>query len=105
MSEVHVTLPDTDSVGVIIMGSSSDWPIMQHAFGVLQRFGIAAEAREVAAHRMPIDMVAYASNASSLGLRAIMAGAAVAAPLLGRVASLTVVLCVEYAWAIHTYAA
>ncbi|HLU14234.1 MAG TPA: 5-(carboxyamino)imidazole ribonucleotide mutase [Burkholderiaceae bacterium] len=89
MSEVHVTLPDTDPVVGIIMGSSSDWPIMQHAFGVLQRFGIAAEARVVSAHRMPNDMVAYASKAASRGLRAIIAGAGGAAHLPGMVASLT----------------
>lgn len=89
-------MPDTSDPTVstnpevgIIMGSSSDWPIMQHAVNILQQFHVAHEARVVSAHRMPLDMVEYAETAVSRGLRAIIAGAGGAAHLPGMVASLT----------------
>lgn len=91
MSEARLTVPGTDPVVGLIMGSSSDWPIMQHAFAVLMEFNIPAEARVVSAHRMPHDMVDYADQASQRGLRAIIAGAGGAAHLPGMVASLTTV--------------
>lgn len=91
MSEVYVTVSGEDPVVGVIMGSSSDWPIMQHAFDILQHFGVPAEARVVSAHRMPNDMVDYATNAVSRGLRAIIAGAGGAAHLPGMIASLTTV--------------
>ena len=73
----------------VIMGSSSDWPIMKHAIDVLQHFDIPAEAKVVSAHRMPLDMVDYAGQAAARGLRAIIAGAGGAAHLPGMVAALT----------------
>lgn len=81
--------PDTHPLVGIIMGSSSDWPIMRLAAETLESFGIPFEAKVVSAHRMPKDMVAYASEAADRGLRAIIAGAGGAAHLPGMVASLT----------------
>src|SRR3569623_2082082 len=63
----------------VVMGSSSDWDVMQHAVAVLQEFGIAHEAQVISAHRMPDQMFAYAESARERGLRAIIAGAGDAA--------------------------
>jgi 5-(carboxyamino)imidazole ribonucleotide mutase len=79
---------DTPLVGVV-MGSSSDWEVMQHAVAVLREFGVAHEARVVSAHRMPDDMFAYAQTARERGLRAIVAGAGGAAHLPGMLAAKT----------------
>jgi len=73
----------------IIMGSDSDWDVMQAAVVALEEFGIGVIAEVVSAHRMPEDMVAYAQQAKSNGLRVIIAGAGGAAHLPGMVASLT----------------
>lgn len=73
----------------IIMGSSSDWDVMQHAVAVLDEFGIVHEARVISAHRMPLDMVDYGAQAVAHGLRAIIAGAGGAAHLPGMMAALT----------------
>jgi 5-(carboxyamino)imidazole ribonucleotide mutase len=75
----------------IIMGSSSDWPTMQHAAHILEQFSIPHETRVVSAHRMPTDMMQYAASAQGRGLRAIIAGAGGAAHLPGMVASSTIV--------------
>jgi 5-(carboxyamino)imidazole ribonucleotide mutase len=76
------------SVG-IIMGSSSDHPVMDAAAGVLTEFGVDHEVRVVSAHRSPRRMVAYATEARDRGLKVIIAGAGGAAHLPGMVASLT----------------
>lgn len=73
----------------IIMGSDSDWPVMQDAAAALAEFDIPYEADVVSAHRMPKEMVAYAEAADGRGLRVIIAGAGGAAHLPGMVASLT----------------
>lgn len=73
----------------IIMGSDSDWPVMEDAATALGEFGVAYEADVVSAHRMPKEMVAYAESAADRGLRVIIAGAGGAAHLPGMVASLT----------------
>ena len=75
----------------IVMGSSSDWDVMQHAVAMLERFGIAHEARVVSAHRMPDEMFAYADQASARGIQAIIAGAGGAAHLPGMLAAKTCV--------------
>ena len=75
----------------VVMGSSSDWDTMQHAVHILQRFGVAHEARVISAHRMPDDLFAYAEQAEARGLRAIVAGAGGAAHLPGMLAAKTVV--------------
>lgn len=73
----------------IIMGSDSDWPVMEAAATALAEFGVPYEADVVSAHRMPKEMVAYAESGVDRGLRVIIAGAGGAAHLPGMVASLT----------------
>ena len=73
----------------IIMGSSSDLPVMDAAAGVLTEFGVAHEVRVVSAHRSPKRMFDYALGARDRGLKVIIAGAGGAAHLPGMVASLT----------------
>lgn len=73
----------------IIMGSDSDWPVMEAAATALSEFGVVYEADVVSAHRMPREMVEYAETAAGRGLRVIIAGAGGAAHLPGMVASLT----------------
>src|SRR4249920_255088 len=80
----------TPLIGVV-MGSNSDWDVMQHACDVLKEFGVRFEARVVSAHRTPDDMFAYADEARARGLRAIIAGAGGAAHLPGMIASKTVI--------------
>jgi 5-(carboxyamino)imidazole ribonucleotide mutase len=73
----------------IIMGSDSDWPTMQAAADICDKFKIPFETRVVSAHRTPIGMTEYAIEAHERGLRVIIAGAGGAAHLPGMVASLT----------------
>ena len=75
----------------VVMGSSSDWDVMQHAVAILKEFGIPHEARVVSAHRMPDQMFEYAAAAGQRGLRAIIAGAGGAAHLPGMLAAKTIV--------------
>ncbi len=75
----------------VVMGSSSDWDVMQHAVAILKEFDIPHEAQVVSAHRMPDHMFAYAKAASERGLRAIIAGAGGAAHLPGMIAAQTIV--------------
>ena len=73
----------------IIMGSDSDWPVMEGAARALHEFDVPYEADVVSAHRMPREMVEYAESAASRGLGVVIAGAGGAAHLPGMVASLT----------------
>ncbi len=73
----------------IIMGSDSDWPIMEEAAKILDELGISYSAEVVSAHRMPTEMVAFAQSAQSAGFKVIIAGAGGAAHLPGMVAALT----------------
>ena len=73
----------------IIMGSDSDLPVMEAAAAVLAEFQIPFEVSIVSAHRTPLRMIEYASNAHGRGLRVIIAGAGGAAHLPGMVASVT----------------
>jgi 5-(carboxyamino)imidazole ribonucleotide mutase len=75
----------------VVMGSSSDWDVMQHAVAILKDFGIAHEAQVISAHRMPDQLFAYAELARKRGLRAIIAGAGGAAHLPGMLAAKTIV--------------
>ncbi|MFZ6750036.1 5-(carboxyamino)imidazole ribonucleotide mutase [Undibacterium sp. Ren11W] len=75
----------------VVMGSSSDWDVMQHAVAILTEFGIAHEARVVSAHRMPDEMFRFAETARERGLRGIIAGAGGAAHLPGMIAAKTIV--------------
>ena len=76
---------DKPVVGVV-MGSDSDWSIMEEAATVLEEFGIPYEADVVSAHRMPEDMIAYGQQAHQRGIRVIIAGAGGAARLGYRIA-------------------
>jgi 5-(carboxyamino)imidazole ribonucleotide mutase len=73
----------------VVMGSSSDWDVMQHAVAILREFDVPFEARVVSAHRMPDELFTYAQDARSRGLRAIIAGAGGAAHLPGMLAAKT----------------
>jgi 5-(carboxyamino)imidazole ribonucleotide mutase len=75
----------------VIMGSISDWSVMEHASLVLTELGIAHETKIISAHRTPAVMAEYAASAASRGLRAIIAGAGGAAHLPGMVAAQTLV--------------
>lgn len=81
---------DPTPVVGLVMGSDSDWPVMEQAALVLDELGIGYEADVVSAHRMPADMIAYGQGAADRGLRAIIAGAGGAAHLPGMLASVTV---------------
>ncbi|MDY3330353.1 MAG: 5-(carboxyamino)imidazole ribonucleotide mutase [Pelistega sp.] len=73
----------------VIMGSSSDWDVMQNAVRMLKDFGVPYEAQVISAHRMPHDMAEYGAQAYDKGIRAIIAGAGGAAHLPGMMAALT----------------
>jgi 5-(carboxyamino)imidazole ribonucleotide mutase len=73
----------------IIMGSDSDWPVMEDAAKALDSFGISYTADVISAHRMPEEMVEFAKSAAGKGYKVIIAGAGGAAHLPGMVASLT----------------
>jgi 5-(carboxyamino)imidazole ribonucleotide mutase len=73
----------------VVMGSQSDWDVMQHAVRVLIDFGVAHEKRVVSAHRTPDTMFEYAETARDRGLACIIAGAGGAAHLPGMIASKT----------------
>ena len=73
----------------VVMGSNSDWDVMQHAVRQLQDFGISFEARVVSAHRTPDLLFEYAATARERGLVCIIAGAGGAAHLPGMLAAKT----------------
>ena len=75
----------------IVMGSDSDWEVMQHAARQLESFAVAYECRVVSAHRTPDEMFRYAEAAAQRGLRCIIAGAGGAAHLPGMLAAKTTV--------------
>ncbi|MFE7509316.1 5-(carboxyamino)imidazole ribonucleotide mutase [Promicromonospora sp. NPDC057488] len=73
----------------IVMGSDSDWPVMQAAAEALDELGVPVEVDVVSAHRMPTEMIDYGRQAADRGLRVIIAGAGGAAHLPGMLASVT----------------
>ena len=73
----------------IVMGSNSDWEVMQHAAQQLKNFGIDFETKVVSAHRTPNLLFEYAENARHRGLQCIIAGAGGAAHLPGMLAAKT----------------
>ena len=75
----------------VVMGSQSDWPVMQHAVKQLEAFGVPHEYRVVSAHRTPDLLFEYAEGARARGLRCIIAGAGGAAHLPGMLAAKTTV--------------
>lgn len=75
----------------VVMGSKSDWDVMQHAIAVLDEFHVSYEAKVVSAHRTPDLMFQFAEQAQSRGIRCIIAGAGGAAHLPGMIAAKTTV--------------
>jgi 5-(carboxyamino)imidazole ribonucleotide mutase len=75
----------------IVMGSQSDWDVMQHAVAMVQGFGLPCEARVVSAHRTPDLLYRYAEDAEARGLQCIIAGAGGSAHLPGMLAAKTIV--------------
>ena len=73
----------------VVMGSDSDWPVMEAAATALAEFGVPYEADVVSAHRMPHEMISYGATAAGRGLRVIIAGAGGAAHLPGMLAAVT----------------
>jgi 5-(carboxyamino)imidazole ribonucleotide mutase len=73
----------------VVMGSDSDWPVMEAAVTALTEFGVAWEADVVSAHRMPREMIDYGTGAAGRGLQVIIAGAGGAAHLPGMLAAVT----------------
>ncbi|HNI69712.1 MAG TPA: 5-(carboxyamino)imidazole ribonucleotide mutase [Marmoricola sp.] len=73
----------------IVMGSDSDWPVMQAAAQACTEFGIPHEADVVSAHRMPDEMLDYGRRAAARGIEVIIAGAGGAAHLPGMLAAVT----------------
>jgi 5-(carboxyamino)imidazole ribonucleotide mutase len=73
----------------IIMGSTSDLPVMQQAIDVLDELGISYEVDIVSAHRTPEKLMDYGQNAHKRGLKAVIAGAGGAAHLPGMIASVS----------------
>src|SRR5690625_6169590 len=73
----------------IVMGSDSDWPVMEAAADALEELGVTHEVDVVSAHRMPEEMIAYGKSAADRGRRVIIAGAGGAAHLPGMLAAVT----------------
>ena len=73
----------------ILMGSDSDWPVMQGAAAICRQFDVPFEARVMSAHRTPEDVAQYASTARDRGIRVMICGAGKAAHLAGAVAAQT----------------
>jgi 5-(carboxyamino)imidazole ribonucleotide mutase len=73
----------------VVMGSDSDWPVMEAAVTALDELGVPSEVDVVSAHRMPEEMLEYGRTAESRGLRVLVAGAGGAAHLPGMLASVT----------------
>jgi len=75
----------------VVMGSTSDWPVMQHATEYLEQFGIEYQAQVVSAHRTPDLLAEFGKNARANGFCCIIAGAGGAAHLPGMLAANTTV--------------
>ena len=84
-----MTDPSGDPIVGIVMGSDSDWPVMEPAAMALEEFDVPYEAHVLSAHRTPRRMLDYAEAAAGRGLRVIIAGAGGAAHLPGMVAAAT----------------
>ena len=82
-------MASTTQIIGLVMGSTSDWSIMQAAVEILEQFGVAYETRVVSAHRTPDLLFDYASTAKERGLGCIIAGAGGAAHLPGMLAAKT----------------
>ena len=79
----------TSPAVALIMGSTSDWPTMEHAALILDELGIPYDPKVISAHRTPDRLVEFSKSAKTRGVKVIIAGAGGAAHLPGMVASLT----------------
>jgi 5-(carboxyamino)imidazole ribonucleotide mutase len=79
----------TSPLVAVVMGSSSDLPVMQGAVEMLERFDVPHEVRVVSAHRTPREMLAFGHDAAGRGVKVLIAGAGGAAHLPGMLASVT----------------
>ena len=75
----------------IVMGSQSDWNVMEHAVNLLTQFGVPCETKVVSAHRTPDLLYTYAEQAPARALQCIIAGAGGSAHLPGMLAAKTIV--------------
>jgi len=73
----------------IVMGSDSDWRILEAAMKQLKEFGVSAEVEVLSAHRTPERMIEWGKAAASRGIKVVIAGAGGAAHLPGMLASVT----------------
>lgn len=73
----------------VLMGSRSDWPVLEHASKILEDFAVPHECRLVSAHRTPQRLMDYAATARERGLQVLIAGAGGAAHLPGMLAAVT----------------
>lgn len=74
----------------IVMGSDSDWPVVEKACLTLEKFGVGYEKRVISAHRTPLEAIEFSKSAEERGLKVIIAAAGGAAHLAGVLASSTV---------------
>jgi 5-(carboxyamino)imidazole ribonucleotide mutase len=81
----------SNPVVAVVMGSTSDWPVMQHATQRLEEFGVEYQAQVVSAHRTPDLLADFAKQARANGIACIIAGAGGAAHLPGMLAANTTV--------------
>ena len=81
--------PSVRPVVAVVMGSNSDWTVMQDAAAALAEFGVGHEVEVVSAHRTPEKMISFGRDAAGRGIRVIIAGAGGAAHLPGMLAAVT----------------
>jgi 5-(carboxyamino)imidazole ribonucleotide mutase len=81
--------PSNSPIVGILMGSKSDWETMRHAAEMLEKLGVAYEARVISAHRAPDLLFEYAGSAAGRGIKVLIAGAGGAAHLAGVTAAKT----------------
>ena len=82
-------MSSTAPLVAVVMGSTSDWETLRHAAEMLEKFGVSHERRVVSAHRTPVLMAEFASEAAGRGIKVIIAGAGGAAHLPGMIAAHT----------------
>ena len=73
----------------VVMGSDSDWPVMQESIELLKKLGIPCEARVISAHRTPTRLTSFLTDAEERGIEVVIAGAGGAAHLAGVAAAHT----------------
>lgn len=82
-------MSSTNPLVAVVMGSTSDWETLRHAAEMLEKFGVPNERRVVSAHRTPVLMAEFATEAAGRGIQVIIAGAGGAAHLPGMIAAHT----------------